>query len=733
MKTHLGHYEIVSELGRGGMGVVYKGYEPALTRYVAIKELAPDLAHDPVIVERFLREARSMALLSEPHIIQIHFIGQEGDQPFFVMEFVDGVSVAALIKRDGRLPVGDALKIVHQTAQGLSAAHDQGVIHRDIKPPNLMINRRGLVKVGDFGIALANRDLNSKLTSKGELVGTPGYLSPEIVLGSSVDQRSDIYSLGVVLFEMLTGRTPFADASVYDLMQAVVAREIPDVREFNPDIEAEVAAIIATMLAKNPGRRYQNMRELIVDLERLPRNPVGGPLKVDFSSVGDTGDTMRNVPLPITPRAAPRAAAPPPSLGRRESTTPAPDAARRATPVTPVHLPTRPVAASSDDQARTKPRSTGGESAVANTTGVSRWTVLLMAALMFAAGASWGWRGQITELLETISSEVAAYYLAGTVTVIALAVSVYWFGVNRRRKREREAGIHALANMKWRDCLALVLQAMRHDGYEDVPASEQPGDSGSDFLLHRGVDLVLLSYKHGTAYRIGDAELRDFVGDLQMQGAGRGILATLGAAETTTNDFAKRASIEVIDGAALWLKVKPFLPATIRDHVRLQAASQMWKGIGIGVACSAALGAATYLGATRMAAVPPSVDPAMAPTAAASPGTTDAATASAAADRQRITVASAAMAKVAALTDAELVQRRADALKQVKANAQISSTGWSSESTLLLTLKQSDGVDKDLTEQVCTILAQYEELRFTRLQLQPPVNSTTPIHWRQCQ
>jgi len=188
MKTHLGHYEIVSELGRGGMGVVYKGYEPALTRYVAIKELSPALAHDAMLVERFLREARSMASLNDPHIIQIYFIGQENDQPFFVMEFVDGESLSGVIKRQGRLAVGDALKILHQSALGLSVAHDRGVIHRDIKPANLMINQRGQVKIADFGIALANRDFDAKLTGTGEFVGTPGYLSPEICLGKPVDR-----------------------------------------------------------------------------------------------------------------------------------------------------------------------------------------------------------------------------------------------------------------------------------------------------------------------------------------------------------------------------------------------------------------------------------------------------------------------------------------------------------------------------------------------------------------
>ncbi|MFA6987231.1 MAG: serine/threonine-protein kinase, partial [Arenimonas sp.] len=299
MKTHLGHYEIVAELGRGGMGVVYKGYEPSLARYVAIKELSPSLAHDAAVVERFLREARSMAMLNDPHIIQIYSIGQENEQPFFVMEFVDGISVAGLIVRDHRLQSGDALKIVEQTAHGLATAHDRGVIHRDVKPANLILSQRGQVKIADFGIALANSDMNAKLTSAGEVVGTPGYLSPEILLGNPVDQRSDLYALGVVLFEMLTGRTPFSDASVYKLMLSVVESEVPDVREINSEIDPGVAAILGKMLLKDPAKRYQSMRELIADLEKHPLIARGGPIKLKLSPASPAVNTLVGLATPM--------------------------------------------------------------------------------------------------------------------------------------------------------------------------------------------------------------------------------------------------------------------------------------------------------------------------------------------------------------------------------------------------------------------------------------------------
>lgn len=270
MKTQLGHYDIVAELGRGGMGVVYKGYESSLNRYVAIKVLAESLAHDESVKERFLREARSMASLNDPHIIQIYFIGEHEGQTFFVMEFVEGESLGSLLKRDGKLRPEQAARVIYQTAMGLATAHDKGVIHRDIKPGNLMVTSRGAIKIADFGIALVTQDFSKKLTSTGEFVGTPGYLSPEVCLGKPVDSRSDIFSLGIVLFEMLTGRMPFTDESPLGLMLEVVRAEIPDVRQLNSDVDAELSRILSRMIAKDPNERYNNCHELAEDLSRHP-------------------------------------------------------------------------------------------------------------------------------------------------------------------------------------------------------------------------------------------------------------------------------------------------------------------------------------------------------------------------------------------------------------------------------------------------------------------------------
>jgi len=340
MKTHLGHYEIVEELGRGGMGVVYKGYEPALGRFVAIKELSPALAHDANLVERFLREARSMAVLNDPHIIQVYFIGTDEatGQPFFAMEFVEGDSLSGLLKREGKLSVENALKIMHQTALGLATAHDKGVIHRDIKPGNLMLTPRGNVKIADFGIALATQDFSKKLTSTGEFVGTPGYLSPEICIGKTVDQRSDIFSLGVVLFEMLTGRVPFMEESPLGLMLEVVKAEFPDIRQLNGEVDMQAAEILANMVAKDPADRYQDCHALAEALQAHPLVLRGGTIKFNLPKAPVSSATVIGVPTPASQKQ--RVATAPPvvarsSTGSAQPVQPTPTAASAANAMPP--------------------------------------------------------------------------------------------------------------------------------------------------------------------------------------------------------------------------------------------------------------------------------------------------------------------------------------------------------------------------------------------------------------
>ncbi|HET9033273.1 MAG TPA: protein kinase [Dokdonella sp.] len=387
MKKRLGHYDIVAELGRGGMGVVYKGHESSLNRYVAIKVLADSLAHDEGVKERFLREARSMAALNDPNIIQIYYIGDDEGQTYFVMEFVEGESLGTLLKREHKVDVGPAAKIIYQTALGLSTAHDKGVIHRDIKPGNLMVSSRGTIKIADFGIALSNQDLSNKLTSTGEFVGTPGYLSPEVCLGHKVDQRSDIFSLGIVFFEMLAGRMPFTDESPLGLMLEVVRAEIPDVRELNGQVDEKIAWILSKMIAKEPDDRYQSCNELAEDLLAHPLVSKPGPITI-FPKVSAAAATMigqktpasAQQPLPKTPVSNPGVAA----------------ANTRVTPSSqpmPPAAPSEPATAASQQSAFERSRNDGAKK------GSAALPIAIAAILVLGlVGGAWAFRDKIPGL-----------------------------------------------------------------------------------------------------------------------------------------------------------------------------------------------------------------------------------------------------------------------------------------------------------------------------------------------
>jgi len=262
----IGHYTIVSELGRGGMGVVYKAHEDSLNRFVAIKVLGDHLASDEQFLSRFLREARAAGALSHPNVIPIYFIGEDNGRHYFAMEFVSGRSVMEMIRQEGKINNPRAAQIVVQAAHGLAAAHEKGIIHRDIKPANLMVDDRGVVKIADFGIALAAQ-AQARLTATGTLMGTPGYLSPEQCLNETVDHRADIYALGVTYFEMLTGKLPFNAESPLALLRQILQETPPDVTQLNPEVDEESRRILMKMIARNRDERYQTCNELIADLE----------------------------------------------------------------------------------------------------------------------------------------------------------------------------------------------------------------------------------------------------------------------------------------------------------------------------------------------------------------------------------------------------------------------------------------------------------------------------------
>jgi predicted Ser/Thr protein kinase len=263
----IGHYTIVSELGRGGMGVVYLAHEESLNRYVAIKVLGEQLSSDPTFVTRFVREAQAAAALSHPNIIQIFFIGEDAGRNYFVMEYVRGKSLLNMVRDEGRIDGPRAARYVLQAANGLAAAHDRGFLHRDIKPANLLVDERGLVKIADFGLALP-QDAATRLTAAGMLVGTPGYLSPEQCMGKPLDLRTDIYSLGVTYYEILTGSMPFQADSPMALLHKILQEEPPDISTLNRDVDEDTRRIVHRMIAKDREQRYANCHEVVAELEK---------------------------------------------------------------------------------------------------------------------------------------------------------------------------------------------------------------------------------------------------------------------------------------------------------------------------------------------------------------------------------------------------------------------------------------------------------------------------------
>jgi serine/threonine protein kinase len=259
----LGSYQIIEQLGRGGMGVVLKGFDEKLHRHVAIKLLAPNLAQDADSVERFLREARAMARLNDPHVVHVYDADSEGEHTYMAMELVEGNDLAQHLKYHGAVPLATAVEWIRQAASGLKAAHEAGLLHRDIKLSNLMLDAKDRVKVTDFGIALAHADTATRLTGTGNIVGTPGCMAPEVCQGKASDVRSDLYSLGVCLFELLTQRRPFTGDTPMAIMLQTVEHNPPDVRSVRTDVDEDLASILLRLLAKNPLERIQSCDELI--------------------------------------------------------------------------------------------------------------------------------------------------------------------------------------------------------------------------------------------------------------------------------------------------------------------------------------------------------------------------------------------------------------------------------------------------------------------------------------
>ena len=272
----LGRYEIVAELGQGAMGIVYRAHDPILNRVVAIKTINMALKQDEIAEyeARFYQEARAAGGLNHPNIVTVYDIGKSGTIAYMAMEFLEGDELRSLLAPGSALPVMQGVDIALQVADGLAYAHEHDVIHRDVKPANIMITGGGVAKITDFGIARMRAA--KVVTQTGVVLGSPKYMSPEQVLGKRAEARSDIFSLGAVLYEMLTGKAPFVGADVNAMMYQTLNLVPPPPSTFNPVVPAMLDLIIAKMLAKAPEDRYPSAREVVTDLREC-RKLLDGP------------------------------------------------------------------------------------------------------------------------------------------------------------------------------------------------------------------------------------------------------------------------------------------------------------------------------------------------------------------------------------------------------------------------------------------------------------------------
>src|SRR5712671_1521460 len=278
--TKLGRYEIRSKIGEGGMGEVYLAQDTRLDRKVALKILPADLAANHDRMRRFVQEAKAASALNHPNIITIYEIDETESGHFIATEFIDGETLRERIRKASIKP-GEVLDVAVQIAGALSAAHAAGIVHRDVKPENVMIRTDGIVKVLDFGLAkltspasLDSVDAEAPTranikTDPGMVMGTTAYMSPEQARGLAVDARTDIFSLGVVIYELVAGRPPFGGTTRSDLIAALLEREPPPLARFAPEVPAELERIVMKALTKDPDERFQTAKDLLIDLKRL--------------------------------------------------------------------------------------------------------------------------------------------------------------------------------------------------------------------------------------------------------------------------------------------------------------------------------------------------------------------------------------------------------------------------------------------------------------------------------
>jgi serine/threonine-protein kinase len=277
----IGQYKIEAELGRGGMATVYRGYDPRFEREVAVKVLPREMLHDPQFRVRFEREAKTIAQLEHPFIVPVYDVGEDDGQPYFVMRYMDGGSLSDRLK-NGPLPIPDAAMVVDRMAAALDAAHAKGIIHRDLKPGNVLFDRQGEPYLSDFGIAKLTQS-STNVTGSG-IIGTPTYMSPEQAQGEKIDGRSDIYTLGVILFEMLTGKRPYEADTPMGVVVKHITEPVPHILDANPNLPPATEAIIAKAMAKNRNQRFSTGKELAEAVNALARGETPDLSKTSLST-----------------------------------------------------------------------------------------------------------------------------------------------------------------------------------------------------------------------------------------------------------------------------------------------------------------------------------------------------------------------------------------------------------------------------------------------------------------
>jgi len=298
-----GHYQIVAPLGEGGMAAVYKAYQPSMERHVAVKVLPRHMATSEEFVNRFRREAKLLAQLQHPHILPVFDYGEADGYPYIVMPFINSGTLANLLQK--RQPsLAEVRRVMTQLGDALGYAHAQGMIHRDIKPSNVLIDERGNCLLTDFGLARMAESA-TKITSSGAVMGTPAYMAPEQGAGANIDHRCDIYSLGIILYEMVTGRVPYTAETPVAVVFKHIQDPLPSARKLNPNLPESVELVLLKVLAKNPDDRYQKAEDFVLGIQKALPIVDTATESIPQATLAATQDFQSSSPQSVAPPAQP--------------------------------------------------------------------------------------------------------------------------------------------------------------------------------------------------------------------------------------------------------------------------------------------------------------------------------------------------------------------------------------------------------------------------------------------